>query len=363
MLRGVLIFALGLSILSSGSGVFAQNTEFKLAVLTELTGAGAAMGQECRHGAEIARRGLTQNGKVAGTELRLIMADSQDDAKVAVTEFKKLVQYEGADAVLVSRSKTAMPLNPLSKQLRIPLVASAGHPAFVGGNPYAFRVYLNAGVEGSFLAGKVFGFGVRRAATVTVEDEWNLSFTSAFARRFQELGGSIIASETLIPSESEFHGLATRLKGIGAEGIFVNLQIAQAGPFIRRLYEQGVKASLFANYWVQKQEVQESAGKEALEGLRFNEIDFARPKFLAMAKNLFPAQALTPATYICYVGTASIIQALKNNQGKAAPVTEALAALKEVTLLDDVLAVEEREVQYPQNIRVIHGGKSQSAER
>jgi branched-chain amino acid transport system substrate-binding protein len=295
---------------------------------------------------------------VGRVNVRLVYGDTQDDARATVNEFKKLIQTDGVQTIIMSRSKTAMPVNPLSKQSEFPLVATAGHPAFVSSNPYAFRAYLNANNEGSFLANKVYALGLRHLATVTIQDEWNLAFSTAFSERFRKLGGAIDFEETLLPADMDFLSVISRLKQVNPEGIFCNLQLAQSGPFIRKLREQGLRAKLFSNYWLQKPEVQQAAGNEAIEGLMFNEVDSARPKYVAYAKKLYPTENSTPGTYICYVAAASIIQALNNSQHSGQPKTfsQSLLSLEQVTLLDDVIAVRDREVQYPQKLRVIRNG-------
>lgn len=336
---------------------------FKIGVLTELSGAGAQIGQECQRGAEIALAGLTKDNHAGRFNVRLILGDTQDDAKATVSEFKKLIEVDGAETVIMSRSKTAMPVNPLSRQYKIPLVATAGHPALVASNPYAFRGYLNANNEGAFLAEKIFALGLRRVAAVTIQDEWNLAFSTAFGEQFKKLGGTIDFEETLLPGDMDFMTVISRVKRVNPEGVFCNLQLAQSGPFIRKLREQGVPAKLFSNYWLQKPEVQEAAGKEAIEGLMFNEVDSVRPKYLEYVKKLFPDKNSSPGTYICYVATASIIQALNNSQqpGSRKTFAESLLVLDKVTLLDDVIAVRDREVQYPQRMRVIRNGLVEDA--
>ena len=339
--------------------VIVQAEEIKIAVITELTGAGAAIGQECKDGAEIALSALVPKDQSGKYSFSLVFGDTQDNVKYAISEFNKLTRIEGADVVVVSRSKIAIPFNPLSKRAKIPVVGVSAHPDFVKGSPYSIRVYPNAEVEGSFIASHTYNLGKRKVALLTVEDEWNLSSSDAYARKFKELGGSIVYQETVSPSDSDFSTIAATIKNSQPDSIFMNLQIAQAGSFVKKLKELEVGARIFSNYWIQKREIIDVAGVRNVEGSVFGEVDSQRPKFVEAAKSLYPDKNSSPATYLCYVAVGTILHAAEQVQGD--PTVDAfrktLISINSVKLLDDVIPFRNREIQYKLKVRELRNGK------
>ena len=335
---------------------FANATETKIAVITELSGPGAAIGRECQDGAEIAISAFKDSGP---HRFSLLYGDSQDSAKTAISEFNKLTRADAADVVIVSRSKIALPLNPLSKRNKIPVVGVSAHPDFTNRNPYSVRVYPNAEKEGAFIAEHSYKLGKRRIAVVTVEDEWNLSVSNSYLEKFRALGGEVVYHQDLSPSDNEFSTIVTSIKTKEPDGLFLNLQIAQLGAFIKKLREQGINTRVFSNYWIQKQEVISVAGVENIENSVFGEVDIQRPKFLSAAKVLYPDKTPTPATYTCYVAVGSIIEATRKIQGEYSrdSLRESLVNLQSVTLLDETIPFNNREIQYQLKLREIRSGQ------
>ncbi|MBX7138804.1 MAG: ABC transporter substrate-binding protein [Oligoflexia bacterium] len=321
----------------------------KIAVLTELTGAGAALGAECKNGALIAIEAQTARpvGAQRGCVPELVFGDTQDDVKAAVNEFRSVILDPAVYAVVVSRSKTAMPLNPLSESSQVPLFASAAHPLLLSGNKYALRAYISADTEGSFLAAYAAKLNLKTFSTVTIEDEWNTALTAAFDKKLKELGGSVLAEDTLVPTEQDFGATIGKLLKAKPQAIFMNLQLAQAGPFLRRLRDLGGNSAVLSNYWVQKPEVLRAAGDAAVEGVRFGEIDYAQPRFVSAARQ--HADNVTAGTYICYVATTAAIDSFSLVSGEITrqSYSETIDKLRAVELLDGVLPVRDREIQYP----------------
>lgn len=336
-----------------------QALDLRIGVITELSGAGAAIGVDCKDGAEVALGGLSQDGHVGSHTAKLVFGDSQDDAKVALAEFNRLTQKEGVGVVVVSRSKIAMPLNPLSKRAGVPIVGTVAHPDFTTGNPLSVRAYPNAEIEGAFLGERAFAMGKRRMAAITVEDEWNLATSRAFVEKFQQLGGAVLYDQSIEPAELDFSTHATAIKKVAPDSVFVNLQLAQGGSFIRKLRELGVSAQLFSNYWVQKPAVVDVAGVANVEGVVFGEVDSHRPKFLEAFGRLYPDKTASPGTYICYVAVGTALDALRATAdgGSQEDFVQQLTAIPQVALLDDRIPFANREIRYDLKVRSLHEGK------
>jgi len=341
------------------SAVMADAGEVRIGVLMELSGPGASIAADAREGLEMAMSVLP---KPAGFGVKLVYGDSRDDPKAALAEFERMVEAERVLGVIVARSRIAMPLNPLSARSAVPLIGGVGHPAFLSGNPYALRVFPNAEEEGAFLARKARELGVRRLATITLQDEWTSSLTRAFIEESRKLGISIAAEEVVAEGETEFSSVSLRVRQFEPDGVFLNLLLAQTGLVARKLHEQRVHAQLFSNYWIQKRETLETAGKEALEGAVFVEPDTDQPEFTKKYHDLYPDKPITPTRYAAYVIVGAVLEALRpfSLPPGREEFSATLLTLEEVSLLDGKLPFRRREARFPLRAKRLKNGRVQN---
>lgn len=336
-----------------------NTSEIRIGLMTELTGTFAANGADCKHGYELARRTLLHGDQINGYHLQFIYGDTKGEAKSGISEFLKLVESDGIQVGIANRSQVVMAINPLSKQKKIPFVAVVGYASLLKDNDYAFRFWPSTHQEGAALAQRVLASGFKSAAIVTWEDEWTVSIREAFADEFKRGGGRIVMDELCGDLQTDFTSIITRLRSLAPQAIFVNLGLNNAGVFIRKLREQGLRQPLFGSYYTRKKEVAESAGSQAIEGLVLEEIAMRGEKFQRGLKQLFGNVEASAITFACYTGLAGIFQALRDTPGIRDPqqLHAALLAMKEVPLLDSTLKLSGREALYDLDFKVIRQGQ------
>lgn len=330
-----------------------------LGLIFDATGPAAPLGEDCRQGFEVARRVFAPRDEINGRPLTFLFGDSKGDAKTAMLEFSRMTDSEKAVAVLVSRTRLGMAVNPLSRQKAIPLLSSSAHPAFVAENKFAFRIWVRAEAEGQALAKKAMEMGLKRMAILTTEDEYLLSMSQSFSASFEAQGGEIILDEKVDKDFMEFSALTLQLKAKSPDGIFVNVSIPQLSVAYRRMYELGVHKQFFSSYWVFKPDVLEAAGARALEGVIAVEMNFRKPKFFAAVNEIFKHDPLSSMTYSCYFGLAQLLQALAVNKSIETPqeMYRELLKTESVKLLDDPVIFRDREIQVELLYEVLRAGK------
>ena len=86
----------------------------KIGAMADVTGPSARIGNDCQRGYELAFNTYSTDGKVGSHSVRIIYGDNKNEVKAGLNEFKRIVEYEGADAIITTRSHISMAINPLS---------------------------------------------------------------------------------------------------------------------------------------------------------------------------------------------------------------------------------------------------------
>jgi branched-chain amino acid transport system substrate-binding protein len=330
-----------------------------IGVMAELSGPYAANGRHCREGYELARRLFAPDGAAGAHAVVFQYGDTRGEAREGIAEFQRLTGVQKAVAVVTTRSSVAMPLNPLSRQKQIPLLTTIGHADFIRQNPYGYRFWPSAERVGQRTAHEIIARDLRRAAVVSIEDEFTLSLAGSFKREFKRLGGATLLDEKINESEGDFSTLAAKVRSFRPDLVFLNLGLVSTGLFVKKLREQGVAAQIAGNSWMTEASVAESAGVEAIEGAFFVDFDFRRPVFLRKMGELFPDSAPVAVSYACYAALGTLLQTLSRHPEVCDSRTLHQALLQEqsVPLLDGELKIRGREAELELVVKTLRRGQ------
>src|SRR3989344_3908706 len=251
--------------------LFSSNNEkiIEIGSIGILTGEGAAWGTAAKNGIDMAVEKINAEGGING---RLIEANHQDDKSdpaLSVTAFQKLTQADGVQIIVgTTWSRSGLPLVPLADQNHVLLISpSLGVKEFNEGSPFVFNTWPHDFILSEKLADFVFEQSHRKVAVFGQQDVWVQDQTNAFARRFEELGGTVPVLLTPANADLDLRTEAARVKEANVDAVILTNGVANAGPVAaKRMRELGVTAqfysmSLDANIVAQ-------AG-EAYEGLVF----------------------------------------------------------------------------------------------
>lgn len=352
MFREALKFFSSLFVLVLSTGAHGDETP-RIGMLLPLSGQFAAIGADNRAGIEIAMKELGQSH-----DLSLVFADSRSDPTLAATEFRKLVAQEKVHGVYVFRGPPGMAVNPISKNLKVPLLGGVGNQAFALNNEYAFQIWPRSDREGELLAEKIVANGNGKVALATVQDDWPVSVSEGFRKRITALGVRIVADEDVLPNDSEFKTLALKFQKQGAQAVFVNLGLSQIASFVRQLREIGYTGQIFTNFWAGKKEVIEGAS-HAMEGVFYLEMS-TNFDYLKKEVQSRSSSALSGATLSAYVATILFAQAAeKITEVNSESLYQALLKQKEVRTKSGNFVIRDRFVEFPMSVRTIKDSKPQ----
>jgi len=332
-----------LVILSSGS---AYAEQLKVGALAELTGAFSRNGNDCRLGYEIAR-------KQSGDYVRLFFGDNQNDPKIGLSEFRRLV-LEGVQAVVTSRSPVALAINPLSLQQKIPLIGIVAHPKFVQDNPYAVRVFPAVKEEANLLASHLNSLGETSIGIISLEDDYFLAYERAFENG---VGAQKVKfSQTVTPNDQDFGTLLLQLKAKSPSAIFLNVGPSQLVQLVTRIRELKIDARLYGNFTAGLEDVRKAL-RSASDGIVFVELDYEKPEFLREVTERTGTSIVSPISYSCYLGITFAARLGKIAEEKKIPLSDAVSLVTKITTLDGDVEILDREAKIDVTLKKIVDGR------
>ena len=319
-------------------------------MLIPLSGNYATVGTDNRQGAEIA---LAELG--AKAKFRLTYEDSKADPTTSVSIFRSLVR-NGSISAFAMRSPVGMAINPISQSLHIPIIGGVGHKDFTANNEYAFQAWSSSDFEGAFLANHLLAKNFKRIAVITSQDEWLVSVTAGFNATLINKNNTPVFNEELLPSDADFRSVLSRIQRLKPDCIFVNLALAQIGPFLKQAQELKISSALYSNFWLPKKGVVDAAG-DAIEGVRFAEMDTNLPNLRKALENQFKSIP-SGATLASYVSVLLLNQAMSGEPDikDAQSLYKALLKQSELVTADRVYKISKRQIQFPMTVKVMRSG-------
>ncbi|TKT76194.1 ABC transporter substrate-binding protein [Aquamicrobium sp. LC103] len=258
------VFALAASalLLSVSAPAFAQET-VKIANISELSGPGATSGVNWRDGAAMAIEEINAGGGILGKQVQLSQYDSQSDAQTSRAMVQKAID-EGAFALLGTVYSGSTIVNMLvAQQAGIPQMTGSEAPKITQlGNPYIFRTSFGAQKSMPKIAAYLQDeMKVTKVAVAWVNTEFGKGGHDAFVAEMKERGIEIVADVPSENAQADFAADVVKLKGSGAEAIFVYLTEEESARFLREARKQGISVPLVGETTLIGQKVIDLAGE------------------------------------------------------------------------------------------------------
>lgn len=269
---GRLTLGLGLALacVGSASPTFAAGNEIIIGVAGPHTGANAPFGLQLWKGAELAVQQINEAGGINGKKLRAIKADDACLPAQAKAVATKLVTTDNANAVVghfcssstipaaaVYRENNLLMITPASTNPRVTEDNSVPAKDCSGISDAkkkascelaGFSVIMRMcgrddqqGVEAAeFIVKKL---QAKRIAVIHDKDTYGQGLADAMKAHLKSLGLEPVLYEGLTRGEKDFNALVTKVKAAKADAVYFGGLHAEAGPFLKQMREQGLKAA------------------------------------------------------------------------------------------------------------------------
>ena len=218
-----------------------------IGVSAPLTGDNAGTGQESLNGAKLAAKQINAKGGILGRPVQIVEGDDRCDPKEGATVAQKFAARKIHAAASHYCSGVALASLPIFKESNILYVdwgaVSSKIPAFAYDK--FFTTIYNGAQPGVFAANvAVNRLKKKKLAMVDDRTPANGEFTVAFQKRAKELGAEVILADYVTQGDKDFNAFVTKLKGSGAEAVYLSLYYPEAGLVTKQIRDQKVDITI-----------------------------------------------------------------------------------------------------------------------
>jgi branched-chain amino acid transport system substrate-binding protein len=213
-----------------------------------LTGAQATFGISTRNGIEMAVDEANKAGGVKGKQIQVRVYDDQGRPEEAANAATRLVNEDHAKVILGEvASSNSLAMAPKAQQAHVPMISpSSTNPKVTEVGDYIFRVCFIDPFQGYVMA--KFGrenLHVNKAAVLKDnKSDYSLGLSDVFTRKFAELGGKIVDTESYSQGDTDFRSQLTAIKRSAPEAIYVPGYYTDVGLIARQARELGITVPL-----------------------------------------------------------------------------------------------------------------------
>lgn len=262
--RSVLKLAAAAAVLATSGLAFAQNT-IKLAVIVELSGAGATAGTNFKNGVDLAAREINAAGGIMGKKLELLVSDTTSNPGVALGLTKKAIDQDVfaifgpvfSGSIIVSMKE--------SEKAGIPNWTGGEAAAITQqGNPYIFRTSFTQSTAMPKVAAYINKQAkLKSVAVVYVNNDFGKGGLDAIKKALASTDTKILAEISTDSGQVDFSSAVLKAKQSNADGLFVYTNEDESARLLRELRKQGWTKPIIGETTLTGQKVIELAGEAA----------------------------------------------------------------------------------------------------
>ncbi|MBM7800220.1 branched-chain amino acid transport system substrate-binding protein [Microlunatus panaciterrae] len=242
---------------TSGGGTAASQAKVaKIGVIAPLTGDLSALGLGIRNSVDLAIKQANESNAIPGWKLEIAAEDDQaqpDTGRNAATKLAGDPEVIGVVGTL--NSSVAQAVQPVLNSANITEVSPANTgPALTRGpdaasNPKRayknyFRTCTNDLIQGPFAAKYLYDAGFTEVATIHDKKAYGQGLVEAFTKAYKEMGGKVLAAETINPDDKDFSSVISKVKGASPKAVYYGGEYPQAGPLSQQMKAAGLKVPL-----------------------------------------------------------------------------------------------------------------------
>jgi len=299
----------------------------RIGALLILSGDGAAWGENAQRGLQMA---IDEFNTGSVLKVELIVEDTAGETSRAVSAYRKLVDIDKVDAVVGPLFQTEVAtVAPLVAEDSIPVITPSYAPIKNRPNPRnPLMIWMDPTIEAHRMAEYVFNSGIKTVSVIGTLDSWENEVSDAFAKRFEELGGSVISKELVQPDTDNVRVTVTKSLNKNPEAIFIG-SYYQFIPITKIIDELQFPGEIFS-IEVDSYLAEETAA--FTDGLRFIAPDFYTEEFAQRFELLYGQKPGIPAGQ-AYDATKLLIKFFVEEGGD---VQKVLLAMKGINMYEGV---------------------------
>lgn len=233
-----------------------ENKIAKIGVIAPLSGDLSALGLGIQNSVDLAIKQANESKAIPGWTLEI---DAQDDTGLPDPGRNAATGLAGDDDVVAVvgtlNSSVAQAVQPVLSGASIAQVspANTGTALTIGPDPANperaypgyFRVCTTDAIQGPFAARYLYNTaGIKKLATIHDKKAYGQGLVEAMTAEFENLGGEIVAAETINPDDANFNSVISKIKPSAPEALYYGGEYPQAGPLSQQMKAAGLTVPL-----------------------------------------------------------------------------------------------------------------------
>jgi len=220
--------------------------------VASMTGEQATFGQSTDNAIKLAIKEVNAKGGVKGKKLAVKTFDDQGKPEEAAIAATRLIVN---DKVLVLLGEVAssrsLAMAPIADQNKVPMISpTSTNPRVTKDGektrPYVFRVCFIDPFQGTVMA-KFARENLKLTKAAILRDvgnDYSVGLADYFAKKFQELGGTIVTDQSFKAGDQDFKAQLTTIKNKKPELVYVPAYYTDVALAGRQARELGIKVPL-----------------------------------------------------------------------------------------------------------------------
>ena len=243
----------------------AQAQTIKIAVIQELSGAGATAGTNAKNGIELAVNEINAAGGILGKKIETLVNDTQSNPGVAKGLATKAVD-DGVFAVIgPTFSGSVLVSMAETKRAETPNF-TGGEAASITqqGNPYIFRTSFTQTTSMPKVARYIAAnLKAKTVAVIFVNNDFGKGGRDAFNKAAEAAGVKVVADISTDSGQVDFSAPVLKAKQSNADAVFVYTNEEESARALRELRKQGWSKPIVGETTLTGQKVIDLAGDAA----------------------------------------------------------------------------------------------------
>ena len=260
--KNTLAIAVAVAALTAGA---AHAQAIKIAVLQELSGAGATAGTNAKNGAMLAVKEINAAGGILGRQIEATVADTQSNPGVAKGLATKAVDDNVFAVIGPTFSGSIMVSMAETKRAEIPNF-TGGEAASITqqGNPYIFRTSFTQDLAMPKVARYIANnLKAKNVVVLFVNNDFGKGGRDSFAKAAAAAGLNIVADISTESGQIDWSAPVLKAKQSNADAVFVYTNEEESARALRELRKQGWTKPIVGETTLTGQKVIELAGEAA----------------------------------------------------------------------------------------------------
>jgi len=322
----------------------ARADEVTVASAGPLSGPQAVFGVSWQNGMKLYFEQVNKAGGVAGHTFKLMQLDDKADPREGTLVAQKACEDDSVIALLGHfNSGVTLATLPIYTDCSMPVLEFGSNPRVTQqGFKNVFQVVANDYSQGKLPAAYIHDtLHLGTAAIVNDKQAFGQGVSEIFGKNFAEIGGKVLSTSFVNPSDVDFTALITQLKAQKPDVVYLGAVMPQLALFAKQMHEQGLNAKLFMPDGGYTDDFITQAGADAAEGgfATFQAPPYdSSPELTAFAadyKAEFHGEA-GPYSAYGYIMGQIVVDGVKNKSATRAGLMDAFRSLDLKTMLGPI---------------------------